>query len=63
VIPASKIIGAVLFTLLAAVFGTILIFLDYDFGRYIVYFSIPIGVIATFIGAFAAGTGRLDQEK
>ena len=62
-IPASKIIGSALLALLTAVLGVILIFLDYDFGRYIVYFSIPIGVVAVFIGAFAAGSGKLDEEK
>jgi hypothetical protein len=62
-IHASKIIGSALFALLAAVLGVILIFLNYDFGRYIVYLSIPIGVVATFIGSFAATLGKLDQDK
>lgn len=61
-ISAARVFKIVLFSLLIAVSGIFLILLGIEWGRYLVYVSVPVGAVVTIVGTLLAMAGRLNKD-
>jgi len=59
---ANKIFTVGLSCLLIACFGSLLIVNGVGAGRYVVYLSVPIGVLAVFSGVIGLALGKLEND-
>lgn len=61
-ISAKKIITLVLFLFFIAALGFVLLLCNFEFGKYLIYGSIPIGAVITIISGIAASVGKIEND-
>jgi len=52
----------ILILFLLAVFGVILLFLQIETGKYLVYVSVPLGAIITIFASIASALEKIDRD-
>ena len=61
-ISVKKVIGIVLLLFFIAVIGVVLILLEIEMGRYLVYFSVPIGALLTMVTGLLVSLGLVKKD-
>ena len=61
-ISAKKIITLVLLLLFIAIIGAVLLLCNIEFGKYLVYGSVPLGALITIISGIAASIGKINND-
>ena len=61
-LSARKVVSVLLLLLFTAIIGAVTIALGYQFGRYLVYVSVPVGAVLAIVSAVSAMLGKLEQD-
>jgi ABC-type Fe3+-siderophore transport system permease subunit len=61
-VSAKKVLMVGMLCFLSALFGVVLLLLDIEFGRYLVYFVVPVGAITVLFGVVASIMGKLERD-
>jgi hypothetical protein len=61
-ISGKKIFALLLPLFFIAVIGFILLLLDINFGRYMVYFGVSLGAIVTMFSGLLAAIGKIEKD-